>query len=69
MGDDTRKKIEGGAIDANEVAAVAAAIKKTVATFTYMGINVGMYVTDDECNQVATAAIVASNNYRKAPSI
>jgi hypothetical protein len=56
-------------IDPDEVAAAAAAVKETVNTFTYMGIPVGMYVTDEECKQVATAAITAAKKYRNAPSI
>lgn len=62
-------KVSGNAVDPNEVAAVTAAVKKTVSGFTYMGINVGSYVTDEECREVALAAILAGNNYRNAPSI
>lgn len=64
-----QKEIEGVAVDPNEIAAVASAVRKAVSTFEYMGISVGMYVTDEECNQVAAAAVVAINNYRSAPSI
>ena len=60
---------QGTQIDPNELAAVKIAVGNVVKTFTYAGLNVGDYVTDDELNQVATAALVASINYRAAPFI
>lgn len=51
-------------VDQSEVAAVARAVKETVKSFVYMGIAVGMYVTDEECDQVATAAVDAINKHR-----
>ena len=56
-------------IKEEEVIVVAAAVKKTAGGFTYMGINVGSYITDDECRQVATAAITALDSLRAAKTI
>ena len=61
--------VQGTKVDPNELVAVGIAIKAVVSGFTYDGINVGSYVTDDEINQLATAALVASINYRNAPTI
>lgn len=60
---------QGTSIDPNELAAVEIAIRTSTKDFTYDGINVGSYITDAEITQVATAALVASMNYRAAPSI
>jgi hypothetical protein len=55
--------------DPNLVIVVAAAVKAAVSKFTYMGINVGSYVTDDECSQVAIAAIKAAAAYQNGKTI
>ena len=60
---------QGVTIDPNELAAVKIAVGDVVKTFTYAGLNVGDYVTDDELNQVATAALAASINFRSNPAI
>lgn len=52
------------AIDRDELAAVAAAVRKAVEGFVYKGFAVGMFVTDEECEQVATAAVAAINKHR-----
>lgn len=51
-------------IDRDELAAVAAAVKAAVKGFVYKGYAVGMFVTDEECEQVATAAVAAINKHR-----
>ena len=60
---------EGTQIDPNEFAAVKIAVSNVVKTFTYADISVGDYVTDDELNQVATAALIASIKFRSNPAI
>jgi hypothetical protein len=58
------------AIDtAGRLAAVKVAIKEVVDTFTYMGVHVGSYITDDELTQVAQASIKARDDFDNAPSI
>ena len=60
---------QGTQIDPNELAAVKIAIREATKDFTYDGINVGSYIPDDEIGQVATAALVASANFRSNPAI
>ena len=55
--------IQGTTVDPDRVAAAQAAVKNAVADFTYAGINVGTYVTDEECNTVAVAVIAALASY------
>ena len=55
--------------DEGKLIVVKAAIKEVVSKFTYDGIHVGSYITDEELTQVATAAIKASDDYDAAPSI
>lgn len=61
--------IQGTKIDPDMVAAVVAAIKPVVGTFTYRGVRVGEYVTADELQQVSAAAVAAVIDYQTAPSI
>jgi hypothetical protein len=61
--------VTGAKIDPDEITAVALAIKQVAATFTYMGVSVGSHITDDECRQVATAAIIADRNFNSGKVI
>ena len=61
--------VAGAKIDPDEINVAAEAVRKAVSGLTYMGINVGNHVTDDECRMVATAVVTAVENYRNAPSI
>lgn len=65
----TTTKPAGSKIDPDEINVAAAAVRKQVSGLTYMGMNVGSHVTDDECRQLATAVVTAIENYRNAPSI
>lgn len=65
----TTPKPAGAKIDPDEINVAAAAIRSAVSNLTYMGINVGSHVTDDECRQLATAVVTAIENYRNSPSI
>ena len=56
-------------MDPNLVIAVAAAVKEAASKFTYMGINVGNYITDEECAQVARAALQAEVDFRNGKTI
>lgn len=69
MGEDRRMAVEGTAVDPDLVTAVAAAVKETASQFSYAGVMIGGYITDEQCRAVATAAIIAANNYKAAPSI
>ncbi|MDE2106686.1 MAG: hypothetical protein KGL39_56240 [Patescibacteria group bacterium] len=60
-------KVEGTAVDAGEIDAVFAAIKK-LADDKVPGWERGM-ISDDLLREVATAAVSASVQYRNAPSI
>ena len=61
--------IQGTQEDPDRVAAAQAAVKQTVSGFTYAGVNVGNYVTDQECNAVAVAVMAALNAYDNAKPI
>ncbi len=61
--------IQGTSIDPEELAAVKIAVREATKDFTYAGVSVGSYITDDEITQVATAALAASANYRSSPKI
>ena len=65
----TTSKPAGAKIDPDEINVAAAAIRKQVSNLTYMGINVGSHVTDDECRQLATAVVTAIENFRNSPTI
>jgi C1A family cysteine protease len=61
--------VTGAKIDPDEIAVAAAAVRKAVTGLTYMGINVGNHVTDDECRAVATDFVTATENNRNSPSL
>ena len=61
--------VQGVTIDPDELLVAQLAVKNTAGTFTYMGVNVGSYITDAECQQVATAVIAAIENYRAGKDI
>ena len=61
--------MQGIQLDVNELAAVKVAIREIVDTFTFGGVNVGTHVTDEQIQQVATAALAASINYRSGQVI
>ena len=61
--------VEGTQVDPDRVAAAQAAVKQTVSGFTYAGVNVGNYVTNEECNAVAVAVMAALNAYDAAKPI
>jgi hypothetical protein len=61
--------VQGTQLDVNELAAVKVAVRGVVNTLTYLGVNVGTHVTDDEITEVATAALMASISYRNGQSI
>lgn len=63
------KAYDDPVIDPNEMAAVKIAIREAVKGFTYMGISVGSYITEDMLQQVAFAALTASANYRGGETI
>lgn len=69
MGDDLKRRVEGMTIDPDMVAAMTMAVKETASKFSYAGISIGSYITDEECREVALAALVAANNYKSARSI
>jgi hypothetical protein len=54
---------------ATKLIAVKVAVRKVVSGFSYHGINVGSYVTDDEITQVAAAAIQAIADLSNARTI
>jgi len=56
--------IQGQAIDPGEMVVAKAAVKQVTSKMTYMGVNVGSYVTDAECGQLAAAVVEAIENYR-----
>jgi len=56
-------------VDPDELAAVMIAIREVVKTFTYNGIPVGTFVTDEEVQNVAIAAIQSLDDYRNADVI
>lgn len=62
-------KVEGTKIDPDEINVAAQAIRQTITGITYMGMNVGSHVTDEQCRDLATAVVVAVENFRNAPSI
>ena len=61
--------VAGAKIDPDEITVAATAVRQAVSNLTYMGMNVGKHVTDDECRMVATAVVTAIENYRSSPSI
>jgi hypothetical protein len=61
--------LQGQAIDPGELDAAQVAVRAAVNTFTYDGFNVGTRVTDDQCRQVAVAAVAAVEQYRSAKSL
>lgn len=61
--------VRGAPLNPDELLVAQLAVKETASTFTYMGINVGSYITDEECQQVATAVIAAIRNYRAGRNI
>lgn len=61
--------VKGDQINPNELLVATVAVKETASKFTYAGVNVGAYVTDDECRQVAIAVLMAVANYRAGTSI
>lgn len=63
----TTKKSDDDA--AGELIAVKAAVHKVVGEFSFKGIKVGSYVTDEEITEVAVAAIKARDEYYSADSI
>jgi hypothetical protein len=60
---------QGFQLDPDEVTAVQIAVRNLVNTFTYAGMNVGKYVSDQELAQVASVAVAAAAQYRNAKSI
>lgn len=62
-------KVEGMKIDADEITVAAEAVRQKIAGITYMGMNVGSHVTDDQCRELATAVVTAIENFRNSPSI
>ena len=61
--------VEGVQVDPNRVAAAQLAVKQTASEFTYMGVKVGDYITDDECNKIAVAVLAALAAFDSAKSI
>lgn len=55
--------------DQDEVAAGVIAAKQYAATITFLGVNVGTKITDEEYKEMVTAVITAVDNYRNAKSI
>jgi hypothetical protein len=56
-------------VDQDTVAAGVIAAKQYAATITYMYINVGTKITDDEYKALVTAVINAVDTYRAAKTI
>lgn len=61
--------VEGMKIDPDEITAAAQAVRQTISGITYMGMNVGNHVTDEQCRDLADAVVAAVENYRNAPTI
>lgn len=61
--------VEGMKIDPDEINVAAQAVRQTIAGITYMGMNVGSHVTDEQCRDLATAVVTAVENFRNSPSI
>jgi hypothetical protein len=55
--------------DPDRVAAVIAAMKPVVATFTFDGFAIASHVTDAEYQALAQAAVQADQDYIDAPKI
>ena len=51
-------------VSSNEVAAATRAVHGVVKNLTYMGVNVGSHITNDECRSIVTAAISAIESFR-----
>lgn len=66
----TQDDISNGQPDADgELMVVKLAVAAVVGEFSFRGIKVGSYVTDEEITQVAVAAIKALDSYRNSTSI
>jgi C1A family cysteine protease len=62
-------KVEGMKIDPDEINVAAQAIRAKISGITYMGMNVGSHVTDEQCRELATAVVAAVESFRSSPSI
>lgn len=51
-------------VSSNEVAAATRAVHEVAKKLTYMGVNVGSHITNEECRNLVTAAVSAIESFR-----
>jgi hypothetical protein len=61
--------VKGKQIDPDEIQVGIIAAKEAASHITYMGIDVGSRITDDQYRSIVTAIVTAVENYRSGTSI
>jgi hypothetical protein len=56
--------VKGKQIDSDEIQVAIIAAKEAASNITYMGVNVGSRISDDEYRNIVTAIVTAIENYR-----
>jgi|HubBroStandDraft_5_1064220.scaffolds.fasta_scaffold2832481_1 hypothetical protein len=66
---DKLSAVAGVRVDPDEIQAGIVAAKEAASNITYMGIDVGSRITDDQYRSIVTAIVTAIENYRSGVSI